>query len=101
MATWTGSALAELTWRAPATCPTAAQVSSEVERLLRGSQYPREALSEFSLLVTHDARAGVFSVRITRTRGQARQERIVAASDCRELMQAAALAVALAINPEL
>lgn len=101
LALLTRTALADLTWQAPPQCPPAAHVSSEIDRLLAGSDYPKEALSEFSLAVTREARGGVFVVRITRTQGGARQERVVEATDCGELVQAAALAVALAINPEL
>ncbi|HEY6726344.1 MAG TPA: hypothetical protein VI197_20050 [Polyangiaceae bacterium] len=95
------TARADLTWQAPAECPSAAQVSSEIERLLAGSEYPTGALNEFSLAVTREGGAGMFVVRITRTQSGSRQERVVEGADCGELAQAAALAVALAINPEL
>lgn len=95
------TANAELAWQAPAQCPPAAQVSSEIDRLLAGSEYPKDAVGEFSLAVTQDARTGKFVVRILRTQGGALQERVVEAADCKELVQAAALAVALAIDPEL
>lgn len=85
LAMLTRTARADLTWQAPAQCPPAAQVSSEIERLLAGSEYPKEALDDFSLTVTHEARAGVFVVRITRTQDGARQERVVEAADCGEL----------------
>jgi len=58
-------------------------------------------LNEFSLTVRKDASTRLFVVHIVRASGSTLQERSVEAADCNELVQAAALAVALAINPEL
>lgn len=101
MSTCVGSAAADLAWAAPAECPSAAEVSHEVERLLEGSEYPLAALNEFSLTVRQDASTRLFVVHIVRAGGSTLQERSVEAANCNELVQAAALAVALAINPEL
>src|SRR6188508_1355558 len=96
LSTFAGSAAADLAWQAPAECPSAGEVTHEVERLLEGSEYSRAVLGEFSLNVRHDASTGLFAVHIVRVSGPKLQERTVEAANCDELVQAAALAVALA-----
>ncbi len=88
-----------LTWDAPATCPEKAFVESEVLRLLGGS-----AASETERL-TAKARvteAGdVWRVDIDAARGATRTTRTFRGNECASVARAAALMIALVINPAL
>jgi hypothetical protein len=91
----------ELTWSAPAGCPGEAAVRAEIERLL-GQTLDARRDQKLSVkgAVRGDARSGFnAALRVTSARGAQRRE--LSNTDCQKLSEAAALVVALAIDPKL
>ena len=88
-----------LRWTAPPDCPAIAEVEADVERLLGGAPldhvWPDALEAEGS--VTR-ARAG-WRVRVVTITADGRSERRLTGASCREAAQAAALLVAVAIDP--
>ncbi|MCC6877953.1 MAG: hypothetical protein IT378_26820 [Sandaracinaceae bacterium] len=86
-----------LHWQAPTDCPSQSELHSEVERLLGGAIPEGPA-------ITVDAVAARgpdgFTLRMTTEMAQARGERVLSAASCPELASAAALILALMIDPE-
>lgn len=90
----------ELAWAAPGGCPSKGDVGSEIERLLGASK----ALARGSK-VTADARVtpteGGFELALTLQQSEVTRSRRLAAPTCDELGNAAALVIALAVDPTL
>jgi hypothetical protein len=88
---------AELSWQAPAGCASREQVISQVEELLRKPLGEVQGLA-FEVVVSA-ADAGRFVVRVrTVLDGAARGEREIAGGSCREVADAAAVAIAMAVS---
>lgn len=85
-----------LTWDAPAGCSTSAEVSAEVERLLGHQFAPGMPIQVAARVVAAPGRA---SVVLTLEQEGQHSERTLIGRDCRELASAAALVIALAIDP--
>jgi hypothetical protein len=88
-----------LRWSAPPGCPSEARVVSEVDRLLgKSAARPREPL-RVSAMIDEDP-PGRFRVSLE-TRGEGGPRlRVLHASSCQALADAAAVIIALAIDPE-
>ena len=90
-----------LKWDAPAECPTGATVAQDIERLLgrplsATSQRPLQADAALA------QQAGAWQLRLQVTAGDAgARERALAGGDCAQLAEAAAVIIALAIDPDL
>jgi hypothetical protein len=88
----------ELSWRAPAPCPTEAEFRAEVAALARapspGEIRPRLVVS---VLVTAAAN-GTWQARVS-TRGDGSGERVVSDTRCEDVARAVALVLAFALNP--
>jgi hypothetical protein len=96
----TGHALAaELRWDAPATCPDAAALDREVSALLGKPLTLVESLAIDGVIRAEGTTQYGLQLRMrSRTPGAAETVRELRAADCQELLQAAALAIALAIT---
>jgi hypothetical protein len=91
-----GAALLELDWDAPNGCPSKEVVRGRIDELLQGPPTIRTVVFARATRVgAHDWRM-VVATRV----GSASGERTLRASSCRELADATALVVALAIDPE-
>jgi hypothetical protein len=91
----------ELAWSAPDGCPGEASVRAEIEGLLGQTL---DARRDQKLRITGDVRGDARSgfnvaLRVTSARGAQRRE--LSNPDCHKLSEAAALVVALAIDPKL
>jgi hypothetical protein len=91
----------ELAWSAPSVCPEEAVVRADVERYLgQALGARRDQKLRIEGVVKEDPRAGfTVTLRVTSARGTQRRE--LANADCTKLSEAAALVVALAIDPKL
>lgn len=90
----------ELNWQAPAGCPTRAEVAREVQELIADSAgAPRVAAIEASGVVANDP--GGFALILTLREAEAQRSRHIGAPSCEELAHAAALIVAIAIDPTI
>jgi hypothetical protein len=87
-----------ISWNAPDECPGIEAVKSEVRRVAGQVPPPAEPLSA-DVTIRRGAGAGWLLTLATRT-GTRAGERRLAGADCTELMHAAALVLALMINPE-
>jgi hypothetical protein len=89
-----------LEWNAPAGCPDGPAVSASVRELLRArpTAEPRSPLHARASVV-HDA--GAWTLRVSTAEDDAARERVVSGADCGELADAAAVIVALAVDPSL
>lgn len=89
-----------LTWQAPESCPERAVLTGRVEAFLGQSLEVRRAQQlKIDAIVQEDAAAGfVATVSVTTT--EASYERRLDHQDCASLTEAAALVIALAIDPE-
>ncbi|HKY34691.1 MAG TPA: hypothetical protein VJN18_02025 [Polyangiaceae bacterium] len=86
-------------YSAPDACPDDAQLVASVERFL--GQPLREAREqELAASVMVQGSSGAFAAKLTFTSGRGTEERFVEDADCAKLADAAALLVALAIDPE-
>lgn len=86
-----------LTWTAPEGCPDDAMVRAEVVRLLGGAIPAGEPVAAEG---TTEATAGAFRLTLRTRMNDADGERVLEAAACGELADAAALIVALMIDPE-
>jgi hypothetical protein len=88
----------ELTWLAPAGCPTAEEVRSEIDRLL-GSPAHAPAIGELNVRasVGHESR---WLVTLETTLATRSGHRTISATSCQGLANATALIVALMIDPD-
>lgn len=84
-----------LTWQAPSACPTANEVTAEVSALLGGVARPTAAHVVATATVTADE-ASQFVLILTVNGGE---ERRVVAQSCEDLGRAAALILAIAVDP--
>jgi hypothetical protein len=89
----------ELTWQAPPSCPVATEVAAAVARLLsEGATSSKRALLVHGSVTSTSRGAGLL---LEMRAGEQRSRRELSANTCAELGDAAALVIALAINPEL
>lgn len=89
-----------LRWSGPINCPDEAQVARDTQRLLGGSTAaPRDAPIEADAQVTGAAGGFELVLRVGST--EQTRTRKLAAPSCDELARAAALVVALAVDPSL
>lgn len=94
-----GAEAVALRWSAPADCPTGADVLGEVNRLLG----PRASLNEASLEVVAEVQRkddGTYLVRLEIPGEDGLRSREVSAVSCAALGQAAALILAMMVDPE-
>jgi len=91
----------ELSWSAPSTCPGEDALRAEVERVLGQTLAARrDQKLRIEGSVRGDAKAGfAAALRVTSARGT--QARELSNADCAKLTEAAALVIALAIDPKL
>jgi hypothetical protein len=91
----------ELSWSAPSTCPGEDALRAEVERMLGQTLAARrDQKLRIEGSVRGDARTGfAAALRVTSARGT--QTRQLSNADCAKLTEAAALVIALAIDPKL
>ena len=89
----------EIEWSAPAACPDAAWAHDEVERFV-GDELSRTRATQlsFQVEIATSTDAGFVAEIVTVTEGGQRRRRLPH-SDCQRLSQAAALIIALAIDP--
>lgn len=88
-----------LSWQAPAGCPDLASERAEIARRLGAAERPSTEPIVASGEIRHDPTAGyVLSLR-TQVGGTT-GERVLTGQDCRQLADAAALILAMLINPE-
>lgn len=85
-----------LTWSAPTGCPKREAVVAEVERLLAARTKPSSPVTA-SASITRGA--GDYHLRIVVETPSGGRQRLLAAPTCAELADAAALILAIAINP--
>ncbi|MGC4025346.1 MAG: hypothetical protein QM744_09460 [Mesorhizobium sp.] len=90
----------ELNWQAPAGCPASAEVRLATERLLRSSG---AAAVQGGVRATARVRKNRerFELALTLGEGASARTRELHAPACEELVQAAALVIALAVDPSL
>ncbi|MDI1432967.1 hypothetical protein [Polyangium sorediatum] len=88
-----------LRWSAPEGCPTAAVVSAEVDRLL-GGRGAQAAPLDVTAEVKRDE-AGRFRVRLETRSEEGPRTREVEATSCAALGEAAALIIAMMIDPDV
>jgi len=90
----------ELTWEAPQGCPDLARERAEISRRVGGlgREIPGEPIAAQGTI--HLDPSGGYSLLLRTRVGDIRGERALAGQDCRELAAAAALVLALLINPE-
>jgi hypothetical protein len=90
----------QLTWQAPADCPSGTEVSREIAELTAASASPRQV----SPVVAHAnvaKDAAGFTMTLTLRNAGLERSRHIGAPSCEELGHAAALIVALAVDPSL
>jgi hypothetical protein len=87
----------ELTWVAPKECPTADELKAEIRRVA-GPVAPMAERPEANASI-HRLRGEAWQLTLVTKSGVLTGERKLAAGDCVELMRAAALVMALMINP--
>ncbi|WP_438027770.1 hypothetical protein [Sorangium sp. So ce233] len=86
----------DLRWEAPDGCPTVDEVRSEMARLLGASEQRQPIEVEIAV-----ARAGNARLRLDlRIRAPAPGERVIHGDDCASMSRAAALIVAMSIDPD-
>ncbi len=88
-----------LKWTAPAGCPAAAEVKAEVDRLLGASRVQPAKAIDVSGAVSRDER-GTWHVRLETPAGGTTRAREIHGASCRAVTDAAALVLALMIDPE-
>ncbi len=87
-----------ITWSAPADCPSVDALRDEVRRIAGTARPPADRL-EAEATVRREAGA-VWQLTLKTRAGERAGERVLTAADCGELMHAAALVMALMINPQ-
>jgi hypothetical protein len=87
----------ELAWEAPSECPTARRIRDDVERLI-GSGSHEGGVKHVSVQVTGDEANG-YRVRLRFDEQKGESERILRGPTCNQVSRAAALLIALAIEP--
>jgi hypothetical protein len=89
----------ELTWDAPAGCPTEVDLRARIEELLGDSQRGAELRA---VMRAHADERGIWTVDLRfETEGGVAERTLGDASSCRAAAEAAAVVVAIAIDPEL
>lgn len=86
-----------ITWTAPEGCPGADEIKAEVRRMA-GAAAPTAEATEVHATVLRDP-GNAWQLTLTTKVGARQGERKLGASDCAELGRAAALVIALMINP--
>lgn len=87
-----------LSWEAPPACPSQGEVEQEIERLSAGRE---PSLAAFRVRVVVTEAPGRWQAKLWTEAAEASGERGFDAATCRELADAAALIIALALFPEL
>jgi hypothetical protein len=87
----------ELTWRAPAPCPQAAELQAELARIARVQ--PGFALAPLAARGEVEEHAGHYSVRLQTVYEGETGERILEGDDCHTLTRSVTLVIALAFGP--
>jgi hypothetical protein len=87
-----------ISWTAPAGCPDEAALKEDVRRLAGTAATPTEAI--LAGAVVERAADGAWQLALTTRAGSFEGERQLVAADCGELERAAALVIALMINPD-
>jgi hypothetical protein len=97
---WTDGLALELTWEAPDGCPDLAQERAEISRRVGalGQEIRSEPIAARGIIRL--APSSGYSLLLRTRVGDMRGERVLAGQDCGELAAAAALVLALLINPE-
>lgn len=89
-----------LTWQAPPSCPTEANVAAQFARLLGGaSRVPTGKHIDASIVVRNGAAADRWTLELTTTMDGAQGRRSFAGDSCASVSSAAALIMALMIDP--
>lgn len=86
-----------VTWTAPEGCPSEDEIKAEVRRMA-GTAAPAAEATEVHATVSRDP-GNTWQLTLTTKVGSREGERKLSASDCAELGRAAALVIALMINP--
>ena len=89
-----------LHWRAPDTCPSELDVAARIDHLLGASESQRRAPPVEAEAVVLATKGG-FELELTLQQAGEARSRSVAAPTCEELSRAAALVVALAVDPSI
>ena len=90
----------DLTWAAPTGCPNPGEVAREIDELVAGSSLtPAKSMIDAQASVSSDQ--GGFALVLTLRDAEGSHQRRLEAPSCDELGHAAALIVALAIDPAL
>ena len=94
------SDLPPIRWSVPLDCPSFAEWADELRHLLRDPGAARAAIAGVEVEVTHDA-GDRYRLRLTVARGDGvSHQRDIAGDTCREVVDAAAVALALASDSE-
>jgi len=89
----------DLGWRGPAECPDIGQAHASIEQLLAGHEPPEDRRVRADVVL--ERTAGTFRARVHIDDGTTTGERELEAATCEEVAEAAALIVAMAIDPRL
>lgn len=88
-----------LEWSAPSVCPNRDQLIEQVQRLLAHSTAAKAPVNAAGII--HARAPGSFTLELRTQQGERVGERTIEGANCGELSAAAALIVALAIDPDL
>jgi hypothetical protein len=89
----------ELAWRAPESCPSLAEERAEIHRRVGEVDTPVPKLISAEVEI-RAAAAGGYLLSVQTRVGTSTGERVLSGPDCRQLAEAAALLLALLINPK-
>jgi hypothetical protein len=89
---------ATVDWRAPAACPSQDEFGASVRSYLGGPDLEREAELELTIRVTK--KGAKWRLNLRTTLPEADGERTLEATNCKDLLETAALIVALTIDPD-
>jgi hypothetical protein len=87
----------DLDWRAPVGCPSADHVRAEITRLIGPDAHPQGVTHVSGEITAQDG--GAFLVTLSLEQAGRTGERTLTAASCAEVSRAAALLIALAIEP--
>jgi hypothetical protein len=90
----------ELSWIAPDACPTLARARAEIRRRVGDIDKPLIQEPIAAQVEIHLTSSGAYQLSLHTKIGSTIGERMLAGPDCRELAEAAALVLALLINPK-
>jgi hypothetical protein len=90
----------QLTWESPPGCPDLASERAEIRRRVGDTDRTSPATSLIAQGTIRLDPSGGYTLVLKTIAGDTKGERVLAGQDCRELSEAAALVLALLINPE-